>query len=313
MDLGITCHKMGSQHDKMVRQRENRTGCPGNSNPADPSNEQCQHNYGPRNCGTSVGNNSLNGRHRTRLVEPHLGCHRCFGSRWRNSLRHRGSGTSIQHLRPLAEPPFVSGRSELPSRKRTAPTQPESEAGMNSMGTDHRLIEDWLPVNEISVEAVREGAALAGHPPVNQLHVWWARRPLIVSRAAVAASILPQHTSHAEFIRNIGTSPDVVSIRRQMDEVKATGQWSNISFPDQRSFLHNPKFLVEESETAPIPVGRHCRRRVDTIRSRALRDQNHRQRTEPGSWAHPSRHLRMAPELRLGNPGKFPRHQETSS
>ena len=36
-----------------------------------------------------------------------------------------------------------------------------------------RLIEDWLPVNEISIEAVREGGALAGHPPVNQLHVWW--------------------------------------------------------------------------------------------------------------------------------------------
>ena len=42
-----------------------------------------------------------------------------------------------------------------------------------------RLIENWLPINEISIEAVREGGALAGHPPVNQLHVWWARRPLV--------------------------------------------------------------------------------------------------------------------------------------
>ena len=123
---------------------------------------------------------------------------------------------------------------------------------MTSGNTGRRLIEDWLPVNEISVEAVREGGALAGHPPVNQLHVWWARRPLIVSRAAVAASILPEDTSRAEFISNIGTSPDVVSIRRQMDEVKATGQWSNVSFPDQRSFLHNPKFLVEDAEIAPL-------------------------------------------------------------
>ena len=123
---------------------------------------------------------------------------------------------------------------------------------MTSGNTGRRLIEDWLSVNEISVEAVREGGALAGHPPVNQLHVWWARRPLIVSRAAVAASILPEDTSRAEFISNIGTSPDVVSIRRQMDEAKATGQWSNISFPDQRSFLHNPKFLVEDSDTAPV-------------------------------------------------------------
>ena len=37
-----------------------------------------------------------------------------------------------------------------------------------------------------------------------------------------------------------------------MDEMKATGQWSNISFPNQRSFLHNPKFLSEDSGTAPM-------------------------------------------------------------
>ena len=30
--------------------------------------------------------------------------------------------------------------------------------------TNRRLIEDWLPINEISVEAVREGGALAGAP-----------------------------------------------------------------------------------------------------------------------------------------------------
>ena len=114
-----------------------------------------------------------------------------------------------------------------------------------------RLIEDWLPINEISVEAVREGGALAGHPPVNQLHVWWARRPLIASRGAVAASLLPADANRAEFIRNLGTSPDVVTARKQMDEVKATGQWSNISFPNQRSFLHNPKFVTETLEDAP--------------------------------------------------------------
>ena len=118
--------------------------------------------------------------------------------------------------------------------------------------TGRRLIEDWLPVNEISVEAVREGGALAGHPPVNQLHVWWARRPLIVSRATVAASMLPEDTNHAEFISNIGTSPDIVTVRRQMDEAKATGQWSDISFPSQRSFLHHPKFLAEDSGTPQV-------------------------------------------------------------
>ena len=112
-------------------------------------------------------------------------------------------------------------------------------------------IEDWLPINEISVEAVREGGALAGHPPVNQLHVWWARRPLIASQAAVAASILSSDTDRAGFISNIGTSTEVVTARRRMDEVKATGQWSNISFPNRRSFLHNPEFLTEAFDDVP--------------------------------------------------------------
>ena len=121
---------------------------------------------------------------------------------------------------------------------------------MNSIPI-RRLIEDWLPVNEISVEGIREGGALAGHPPVNQLHVWWARRPLIVSRAAVAASILPASANHTKFTSNLGTSAEVVEARRQMDEIKATGMWSNISFPSKRSFLHNPEFIVDDQEHIP--------------------------------------------------------------
>ena len=104
---------------------------------------------------------------------------------------------------------------------------------------DRRLIEDWLPVNELSVEAVREGGALAGHPPVNQLHVWWARRPLVVSRATVAASLLNADADRSRFISAIGSTDTVVAERRRMDEIKATGQWSNIAFSNKRAFTHN--------------------------------------------------------------------------
>ena len=104
---------------------------------------------------------------------------------------------------------------------------------------DRRLIEDWLPVNELSVEAVREGGALAGHPPVNQLHVWWARRPLVVSRATVAASLLNADADRSRFIRAIGSTDTVAAERRRMDEIKATGQWSNIAFSNKRAFTHN--------------------------------------------------------------------------
>ena len=120
---------------------------------------------------------------------------------------------------------------------------------MTESGT--RLIEQWMPINEISVEAIREGGALAGHPPVNQLHVWWARRPLIASRATVAASMLPVDTNREEFTANLGTSPAVVEARNRMDAIKAEGGWSDIPFPSKRAFLHNPKFLPKDVDTAP--------------------------------------------------------------
>ena len=115
-----------------------------------------------------------------------------------------------------------------------------------------RLIEQWLPINEISVEAIREGGVLAGHPPVNQLHVWWARRPLIASRATVAASMLPVDTDRGKFIASLGTSPEVVRARNRMDAIKAEGGWSDVSFPGKRAFLHNPEFLTEGGDSAPI-------------------------------------------------------------
>ena len=120
------------------------------------------------------------------------------------------------------------------------------------MTTTSRLIEKWLPINEVSIEAIREGGALAGHPPVNQLHVWWARRPLIASRAAVAASMLLTDADRSSFLSNVGTTTQVVAARRKMDAIKAEGGWSDISFPNKRAFLHNPDFLTDNAETVPI-------------------------------------------------------------
>ena len=105
--------------------------------------------------------------------------------------------------------------------------------------SDRRLIEEWLPVNEISVDAIREGGALAGHPPVNQLHVWWARRPLIASRAAIAGSLLKSHADHEDLISALGTNRKIVLERRTMDAIKARGEWSNVSFSNERAFKHN--------------------------------------------------------------------------
>jgi len=53
------------------------------------------------------------------------------------------------------------------------------------------LIEQWFPAATVGAESLRERGAASALPPVNFLHVWWARRPLTASRASVVASLLP--------------------------------------------------------------------------------------------------------------------------
>ncbi|PKO21517.1 MAG: hypothetical protein CVU38_14395, partial [Chloroflexi bacterium HGW-Chloroflexi-1] len=53
------------------------------------------------------------------------------------------------------------------------------------------LIEAWLPIAAVGAESQRERGASSALPPLYFLHVWWARRPLIASRAAILAGVLP--------------------------------------------------------------------------------------------------------------------------
>lgn len=81
------------------------------------------------------------------------------------------------------------------------------------------LIEDWLPAAAIGVECIRERST-GQQPPHARLHVWWARRPLVASRAAVLGSVLPADFDRRTFERLLGfghPSEVLVEIRRLMD------------------------------------------------------------------------------------------------
>ena len=81
------------------------------------------------------------------------------------------------------------------------------------------LIEEWLPAAAIGVECIRERST-GQQPPDKRLHVWWARRPLAASRAAVLASLLPADFPHDVFERLLGFArpgSELVEIRRLMD------------------------------------------------------------------------------------------------
>ena len=60
------------------------------------------------------------------------------------------------------------------------------------------LIEQWLPIEAIGADRMRERGASSALLPLYFLHVWWARRPLTVSRAAILASLLPAYPSDDE-------------------------------------------------------------------------------------------------------------------
>jgi len=71
------------------------------------------------------------------------------------------------------------------------------------MKNDKRLIEHGFPCHQVGAETQRErdtGKA----PPVNRVHVWWARRPLTPSRAAILASLLPADTDPELFYPQSG-------------------------------------------------------------------------------------------------------------
>ncbi|NJR57253.1 MAG: DUF1156 domain-containing protein [Acaryochloris sp. CRU_2_0] len=57
------------------------------------------------------------------------------------------------------------------------------------MTLDRRLIEDFIPIREISAESAYKGS-------ISKLHLWWARRPLVASRAAVFASLVEAPETH---------------------------------------------------------------------------------------------------------------------
>ena len=101
------------------------------------------------------------------------------------------------------------------------------------------LIEDWLPIEALGAESKRERGASSALPPLYFLHVWWARRPLTVSRAAILASMLPQWSPdwpshlaeqfpsekvyHKWFVHLTGIRGDPVRGRKLIDWAKVRG------------------------------------------------------------------------------------------
>lgn len=109
------------------------------------------------------------------------------------------------------------------------------------MNHDVRLIEAGFPCHQVGAETQRErdtGKA----PPTHRLHVWWARRPLTPSRAAILASLLPADTDPDWFLRQLGIEKPVVEVNGAtwvltgpvLDKVAATEDGGKVLPVDER-------------------------------------------------------------------------------
>ena len=122
--------------------------------------------------------------------------------------------------------------------------------------TQHKrlLIEDWLPIAELSEESMRERRSMTALPPIYYLHVWWARRPLVASRAAVLASLLPADFDRAKFKYLLGIHGDPVAAKARIEEAKKTGADLGLNaYGYSRAFQFTPTKEDLESLTAFLP------------------------------------------------------------
>ncbi|MDR3749032.1 MAG: DUF1156 domain-containing protein [Acidobacteriota bacterium] len=108
------------------------------------------------------------------------------------------------------------------------------------MADDRRLIEEWLPIGAIGEESVRERRSMTALPPTYYLHVWWARRPLVASRASILGCLLPADADHEKFLHTLGIHGDPVKARRQIDLAVRTGNRVADPYGYGRAFKYTP-------------------------------------------------------------------------
>lgn len=100
------------------------------------------------------------------------------------------------------------------------------------------FIENNLPIRTLGIECEREGKGL--YPPLNRLHVWFARRPLIAARAAVVSSVVADEEMTAEeFLDYLQIGEDTIEKYKTVDN-RPSGQPVYEHYGYRRPFKSSP-------------------------------------------------------------------------
>ncbi|AAM02472.1 DUF1156 domain-containing protein [Methanopyrus kandleri] len=78
------------------------------------------------------------------------------------------------------------------------------------MPTRDRKIDERFPARDVTDEVARE-MPITGRPPLQYIHVWWARRPLSASRAAVLTTLVPVDADEDELLEILHVGEDQAS------------------------------------------------------------------------------------------------------
>ncbi len=102
------------------------------------------------------------------------------------------------------------------------------------------LIEEWFPFEDIGIECKRE--RIGTFAPPNRLHIWWARRPLIGSRAAIVGSIISPDLTE-DFNKIIQIEKDLSKKMKAWEKLKSEGK-TPVGISSSRAFTKD----LEENE-----------------------------------------------------------------
>jgi len=107
---------------------------------------------------------------------------------------------------------------------------------------DELLISKWFPITEVGIESVRERST-SQVPAINSLHVWFARKPLCASRAAILLSSISSKATHDYVLKILGIPTDVDMQKAQDRIIRAKAMNIRLHespFKWDRAFKHTP-------------------------------------------------------------------------
>jgi adenine-specific DNA methylase len=92
---------------------------------------------------------------------------------------------------------------------------------------------EGVPTSAVGVECGRERGASSALPPLNFIHIWWARRPLAASRFALIGSLVGDDWSHEDVLELLGVprGKDPVNGQILVDEVKSGRRKERVKNP----------------------------------------------------------------------------------